>query len=186
MPRQKKGPLGGILPTIRVHSARGTRLMTLQPLHLLYDHGTSTTSVNAEIDVPMPDIAERNVDDDSDDESMTKYQQAKLNEMAKWTSVRDGMLEAAMSEACPSVTSCVLCHSDNAFVRCQDCGPMYFVCCQCAEHDHQYRQFHTMEIFKVGSIIYFAVINYSSFLFKLISEICILNWIDVYRLNLDQ
>jgi len=164
MPRRKRGPLGGIVPFVKLHRANST---VFSPQST---GSTCSTSVTTDLAVTACDaqFCEGNVGAISltktdDDLSMTlsRYRVQKDDALSRWTSMRSSLLHAAWDTCCPAATECVICDataSDCLMIRCKDCGPQYIVCAKCADNDHLFRPLHLMEMWKVTITVILATI----------------------------
>jgi len=143
MPRQRRGPLGGLVPVFKEHTRSGT---TLKPL--LTDANAVTSPV---VPHEPPETASYvEMDDVASDHSLTSYQVSKRCTVERWASLRRPLLEAAWDRSCPTTFCCRICKKPQlTVVRCVACDPQYVCCESCAITDHQLRPLHALEVWRV-------------------------------------
>ena len=157
--RNKTGSIT-LTPVIRVR-ADGKKVTDV-PLSEVYGTSSSSTATgnlngddHARAPCHSPGITVSafiapETDDMEDMTPMSSHLEAKLATVNAWQSLRNDLAVCAHELASPAVRECVVCATATSeIVKCDDCGPAYFVCGSCAISDHRHRPLHTMFMWKV-------------------------------------
>ncbi|KXJ21046.1 uncharacterized protein LOC110232517 [Exaiptasia diaphana] len=81
---------------------------------------------------------------------ITNYEKRQITLNKKWTDIRKTVLKSFVKDChMPVGQECVVCGSEPAVLKCEDCGSRQFYCLICGHSLHKSRnQFHVLELWK--------------------------------------
>jgi len=148
--RRRTGPLGGKMPMVRKHL--GSRQTITVPVTVPgMEECPKMMPVNP-VEVAEQQFVDADVKTD-ETETLSAYYKTKQDNVKLWASLRRHLLNCAYDTASPEDLRCAICSEEiDRMVKCEDCGPKYIVCQQCANKDHIIRPLHNMHIWNVSDI----------------------------------
>jgi len=150
--QRRKSKLGGHRYVAKIHKSTGKTVTKLLS-DVLYGSSTASSSFSNTNVGPTAALLQQTeeLNQDPDAEQTSKYYKAKSIQQAQWEKMRPALMQVAFERSAPVTKTCGLCHCacDN-LVCCDDCGPTYFVCDNCAQRDHQLRPFHSLSVWTVS------------------------------------
>ena len=103
---------------------------------------TTTSSIPPATDLPPDDHVYHQEDDNDDDATVSMHTRRKEKLAEKWNTLRSGAYKKMIQMyALPPSNKCAICSSEDADVRCQQCGPL-LTCQSCCFDIHSKLHYH--------------------------------------------